>query len=263
MRRWRRSVDSLWPSATSCKSEETGSAGDRDVVAAVGRRIVTKKRSRSRPRTLKKQEMRLVYKVISDTQLVFARPERVKYVELVRHAIETSATWAELRHAMPRDEYSKVMLLSSDDRGMPRPKGSDPFDYEAIRPCVGDGEYPPLLEREMFRGTLPIDMVEQYHSWTEGASAFDRLCLVDTKYLDDIRAELKRLKYRLTAAFEQQMFNGVLPKDIVQRYGQCEMDGPGQLVCTIDPKHLGEIKAELEQRGYRLIDGSDDESFYW
>lgn len=216
--------------------------------------------SNSSDTEMREPRTRLVYKILcdSDDALVFATPERVKYVARIWNAVDNSSTWAEFRHAMPRDEYSRVMLLSFDDKEEPRPKGSDPFDLDAIRPCVADGDYPPSLRLEMFHGTLPLDLVPSYtYPSARGG------CCADTKSMAGVKAELERRRYKLTPAVEEQMFHGVLPSDILQKYGECEINGIHQVVCTINSKYLDEIKAELERRGFEIIDGSDDASFVW
>ena len=260
-----------------------------------------------------KHGMKLVYKVIITEEIVFATPGRIKYVARINDAVDHSSTWAEFRHAMPRDEYSRVMLLSFDDKEEPRPKGSDPFNSGAIVPSVSEMDYPPHLEDEMFHGTMPRDIVEQYcwppkemcsidtkdlteirtelkpqghkltpaleqemshgilpsdalgncHSSSKSPCTFDRLCTIDPKYLDEIRTELKRRGYTLTPALEQEMFHGILPRDILQKYCECELNISGELCCAIDPKYLDEIMEELERRGFEIIDGSDDASFVW
>jgi hypothetical protein len=204
--------------------------------------------------------MKLEYKILCDRDdnLVFATPERVKYVARIWDAVENSSTWAEFRHAIPRDEYFRVMLLSFDDRDIPRPKGSDRFDRDAIRPCIGDGDYPPTLFNEMFHGTLPFDLVPGCILPSAQGG-----CFLYPSGVASVKRELERRRYKLTPAIEYQMFHGVLPGDILRKYGECEINGVHQVVCTIAYKYLDEIRTELERRGYELIDGSEDESFLW
>jgi len=55
---------------------------------------------------------------------------------------------------------------------------------------------------------------------------------------------------------QQEMLHGVLPEDIVERYGTVSFSYmSGECLC-IDPEDLDEVNAELERRGYELIDGS-------
>ena len=207
---------------------------------------------------LSKTGIKLEYKILCerDDILVFATPERVRYVALIRNAVCNSSTWAEFRHAMPRDEYSRVMMLTFDDKEEPRPKGSDTFDVGRIVPSVFDGEYPPNLFEEMFHGVLPWDMLMTY-----GFHVDQGECVFDPDTKGEIMAELRRRRYKLTPTLEQEMFHGPLPTDIMVKYGEEQTSGIGELWYTIDQKYLEEIKAELERRGYELVDGSDDESF--
>jgi len=219
---------------------------------------MTQKPSDDRSTQTHKPGMKLEYKILCDRDdiLVFATPERVRYVALIRNAVYNSSTWAEFRRAMPRDEYSRVMLLTFDDKEEPRPKGSATFDVGAIVPSVFDGEYPPNLFAEMFHGILPWDMLMTY-----GFAVVQGECVFDPDTLGEIMAELRRRRYKLTPTLEQEMFHGPLPTDIMLKYGEEQTSGIGELWYTIDQKYLGEIKAELERRGYELIDGSHDESF--
>lgn len=200
--------------------------------------------------------MKLVYKIIITDELVFARPERIKYIARIIDAVDHSSTWAEFRHRMPRDEYSRVMLLSFDDQDKPRPKGSDRFDDEVIVPSTSEGDYPPHLEDEMFHGILPSDLIESYCRCSNGFA-------VDAKDLNEIRTEMKRRGYKLTPILEEEMLRGILPSDILKKYGNCELNHYGDVCCWIDQKYLDEIAEELERRGYELIDGSGDISFVW
>ena len=221
---------------------------------------MTQKPSDDRSTQTHKPGMKLEYKILCDRDdnLVFATPERVKYVARIWDAVENSSTWAEFRHAIPRDEYFRVMLLSFDDRDIPRPKGSDRFDRDAIRPCIGDGDYPPTLFNEMFHGTLPFDLVPGCILPSAQGG-----CFLYPSGVASVKRELERRRYKLTPAIEYQMFHGVLPGDILRKYGECEINGVHQVVCMIAYKYLDEIRTELERRGYELIDGSEDESFLW
>ena len=205
---------------------------------------------------MRKAGMKLVYKIIITDELVFARPERIKYIARIIDAVDHSSTWAEFRHRIPRDEYSRVMLLSFDDQDKPRPKGSDRFDSDVIVPSTSEGYYPPHLEDEMFHGILPRDLIQSYCRCSNGYA-------VDAKDLNEIRTEMKRRRYKLTPILEEEMLHGILPSDILKKYGNCELNHFGDVCCSIDQKYLKDITEELERRGYELTDGSGDESFVW
>lgn len=52
------------------------------------------------------------------------------------------------------------------------------------------------------------------------------------------------------------MLHGVLPEDVVEKYGKASYSlasGPCLVISSTD---LEEVNAELERRGYELIDGS-------
>lgn len=205
---------------------------------------------------MRKAGMKLVYKIIITGELVFARPERIKYIARIIDAVDHSSTWAEFRHRMPRDEYSRVMLLSFDDQDKPRPKGSDRFDSDVIVPSTSEGYYPPHLEDEMFHGILPRDLIQSYCRCSNGYA-------VDAKDLNEIRTEMKRRRYKLTPILEEEMLHGILPSGILNKYGNCELNHFGDVCCWIDQKYLKDVTEELERRGYTLIDGSDDDAFVW
>jgi len=54
----------------------------------------------------------------------------------------------------------------------------------------------------------------------------------------------------------QEMLHGVLPDDILKKYGKYGFSYVSGDCVSIDPKDLDKVNAELEKRGYELIDGS-------
>lgn len=154
-------------------------------------------------RTEKREALKqLVYKIDAYTgeEVIYASLERGVFHSRVKHALEDSTTWAEFRHAMPRQEYSRLLHELFDKReGYSRPRASDPFDMSQI-PGAGDCDYPGWLQQEMLEGVLPVDILEKYG-----------------------------------------------------QYGESFVSGP---CVSIRPDDLDEVNAELERRGYELIDGS-------
>lgn len=55
---------------------------------------------------------------------------------------------------------------------------------------------------------------------------------------------------------QQEMLHGVLPEDILEKYGQYGESFTSGACVSIRPDDLDEVNAELERRGYELIDGS-------
>jgi len=54
----------------------------------------------------------------------------------------------------------------------------------------------------------------------------------------------------------QEMLHGVLPNDILEKYGQYSESFVSGPCVSIRPEDLDEVNAELERRGYELIDGT-------
>ena len=54
----------------------------------------------------------------------------------------------------------------------------------------------------------------------------------------------------------QEMLHGVLPDDILEKYGQYGESFVSGPCVSIRPDDLDEVNAELERRGYELIDGT-------
>jgi len=105
---------------------------------------------------------RLVCRVVPhNTTVVFATPERAKFVARLHDAIESSRTWGEFRKAVPPAEYSKI-VRGFDDADEPRPKSTDPFDGEQIAGW-SDGDYPPWLQQEM-EEVLPVSVLRKFGS---------------------------------------------------------------------------------------------------
>ena len=55
----------------------------------------------------------------------------------------------------------------------------------------------------------------------------------------------------------QERLHGALPEDVVEKYGKAGCSFVSGPCLIIDSSDLDEVNAELEKRGYELIDGSD------
>ena len=112
----------------------------------------------TRRRRLKK---RILLYTVSEANggLVFATPERAKFVSRIHKAIENSTTWAEFRKTMPRAEYAEVFRCVEGNLER-RPRGGDPFRPEHV-PGYIDGDYPPWLQQEM-DAFIPHQVVERF-----------------------------------------------------------------------------------------------------
>lgn len=128
--------------------------------------------------------------------VVFAAPERAKYVARIHSAINNSTTWGEFRAAMPREEYSDIVRWY-DEEGEPRPKSEDPFSGEAV-PGWTDGDYPPWLQTEM-ESQLPRALLEQFGT-CEISAINGNFWMIPEENLDAICAALKSLDWDLVRA---------------------------------------------------------------
>ena len=103
---------------------------------------------------------RLVCRVVPHNGgVVFATPERAKFIARLHDAIESSTTWGEFRKAVPRAEYSKI-VHAFDDACEPRPKSAEPFDGEQIAGW-SDGDYPPWLQKEI-GDVIPVSVLRRF-----------------------------------------------------------------------------------------------------
>ena len=125
--------------------------------------------------------------------LIFALAEDAKYVARIHTAICDATTWAELRHLMPRKEYSKI-LKDYDEQDEPRPKGSDLFSAEQI-PAYCDGDYPQWLQQDMDL-VLPDDILDRYGK-VENTRFNGAYIYIDPSHEDAIVADLKAEGYRV------------------------------------------------------------------
>ena len=55
---------------------------------------------------------------------------------------------------------------------------------------------------------------------------------------------------------QQEMLHGVLPEDVVEKYGKASYSFVSGPRLVIDSTDLDDVNAELEKQGYELIDGS-------
>jgi hypothetical protein len=124
--------------------------------------------------------------------LVFAEPERAQFVSRIHEAISNSSTWGELRRAMPRQEYSRLIRECFDEEGEPRPRGSDEFDGEQI-PGYCDGDYPDWLQQEI-NGVLPEEVLREFAA-VEDTMLNGPYIHIDPEHLPVIKARLEQLGY--------------------------------------------------------------------
>ena len=135
-----------------------------------------------------------MYNIRDGEGLVFAEPQRARFISRIHDAISDSSTWEEFRRAMPPREYSRLIRECFDDEGEPRPRGSDEFDAEQI-PGFYDGDYPAWLQQEM-DGVLPEEILEEFA--VEEDTAFNgSYFYIDPKHLPAIKARLEQLGYKV------------------------------------------------------------------
>lgn len=80
--------------------------------------------------------------------LVFAKPERAQLIAGIYRALEESKTWGEFRHAMPPEEYRKIVESDCFDESEYVPGDNDVFSSDDV-PGYSDGDYPPWLQTEL------------------------------------------------------------------------------------------------------------------
>jgi hypothetical protein len=169
-----------------------------------------------------------VYKIdeYCGEQVIYALPERALFYSRVRTALDDSKTWAEFRCAMPRREYSRLIREVFDSKGLRRPRGSDTFDTSQI-PETETG----VRERAVYEAIMGGFMMHGMGDAMGGATYPGWLA--------------------------QDMLHGVLPDDILKKYGEYSESFASGSCVYIRTEDLDEVNAELEKRGYELIDGSD------
>jgi hypothetical protein len=151
------------------------------------------KQSRRRSPKAKLARKRLLYNISpANGGLVFAEAERARFISRIHEAISGSSTWEELRRAMPRSEYSRLIRECFDENGEPRPRGSDEFDEGQI-PAYCDGDYPDWLQQEM-DAVLPEEILEEF---AEGEDTMlnGPYYHIDPRHLPAIKARLEQLGY--------------------------------------------------------------------
>jgi len=141
---------------------------------------------------------RLLFRIVPHNGgVVFAAPERAKFIARIHSAINSSQTWRQFRSAMPRKEYSNILWSAFDDAGEGRPKGTDPFSGESL-PGWSDGDYPPWLQAEMER-ILPIEVLDQFGE-RESTALNGHFWLIPKKNIAGICAALESLGWDLELA---------------------------------------------------------------
>ncbi len=126
--------------------------------------------------------------------LVFARPGRAEEVDALHRAISHSRTWGEFGEAMPPGEYERIVEEVFDEEGLERPLPGERFDTSRV-PGFCDGDYPPWLQKEM-AGVLPAEVVSRLCRW-EMTVINGYVLRLESKYLDDVLAELARAGYEV------------------------------------------------------------------
>ena len=143
-------------------------------------------------------EKKLLYRVVEHNGgLVFAWPERARYVARIHEAINTATTWEQFRRLMPRQEYSKILRIAFEDNGESRPRGQDPFSEDML-PGWSDGDYPPWLQQEM-ENVVPREVLERYGK-LETTPLNGSYWMLPPEHLESICASLESMGWKLEAA---------------------------------------------------------------
>ena len=104
---------------------------------------------------------KLFYREAFNGGLVFAAPERAKFIEQIHQAIIQSKTWGEFRAAMPEEEYSVLHnRIVEDWEPEDIPAGDDAFSSDSVS-GYSDGDYPAWLQQEMDE-VLPKEILDAY-----------------------------------------------------------------------------------------------------
>lgn len=91
--------------------------------------------------------------------LVIAAEARARFVDQIRRALDSSATWKDLQAALPPGEYDRIAeaVAECEDE---RPRLDQPFDACEV-PGVSEGDYPPWLQPEM-ESILPDEVLRKF-----------------------------------------------------------------------------------------------------
>jgi hypothetical protein len=102
----------------------------------------------------------LYYRVSpANSGLVFAEPERARYIARVHHALG-SKTWGEFKMKLPSEECDRIISMMFDGEEERWPHYSAPFSSDDV-PGHCDGDYPDWLQAEM-DSCVPDEILEQY-----------------------------------------------------------------------------------------------------
>ena len=110
----------------------------------------------------------LVYRVLSDTAVVFATRADAEHVSAINRALFEAETWGEFRRLLPGGEWDTIAEMLGDcpdddddaDEMCHWERDDEPFSVDNI-PGVGDGDYPPWLQADM-DSVIPEDILERY-----------------------------------------------------------------------------------------------------
>lgn len=108
---------------------------------------------------------KLLYRVVPHNGgVVFAEPDRARFIAKIHTAINSSTTWGEFQAALPESEYVDLVRKINYEVD---PKTTDAFSGELL-PGWTDGDYPPWLQKEMGQ-ILPRSILEQFGISTQTA----------------------------------------------------------------------------------------------
>jgi hypothetical protein len=102
-------------------------------------------------------EDKALFYAIRNNGLVFATPERARYVSRL-HSAMNAKSWGEFKRRIPASEWAAIKGNLADN-GI-RVTRTDRFDSSKV-PGFCDGDWPPWLQQEM-GGVLPSDILERY-----------------------------------------------------------------------------------------------------
>ena len=109
---------------------------------------------------------KLFYREAFSGGLVFASPERARFIDQIHQAINQSKTWGEFRATMPEEEYRVLYNRIVEDWGVEdAPSEDDEFSSDSV-PGYTDGDYPSWLQQEMDE-VLPKDILDAYGENTD------------------------------------------------------------------------------------------------
>jgi len=136
-----------------------------------------------------------------DSSLVFASPERARFIDQIHCAIVESSTWGEFRQRLPVGEYQNLFAeqFSSDPEIIAEDDSArEPADDEGFPgdvPGYSDGDYPPWLAPEQGR-YLPADVLKEFAT-REQSSLNGGFWRVDVSRLESIVERLASLGYQV------------------------------------------------------------------